>query len=195
VRIPHFGIAEGATTAEPVTWSDFATHSRIDSTGERTLIESYLTAARILAEDVSHRALMQRTVTLTLDKFPAGRRILELPRPPLTSVTSISYVDTGGATTAMASTNYVVDTASRPGRLQPTYNTVWPTARDQLGAVTITYVAGATTSTNVAETDKQAIRMLVGHWFQNREAVGTLPNEIAFAFNTLVRAKDLGDLW
>lgn len=194
MQTPHYSLTETATTAEPVTWDDFAAHCRIDSTGERTVIEAYLTAARVLAEQQSHRALMQRTVTLNLDRFPSGRRILELPRPPLASVTSITYLDSAGSTQTLASTDYIVDRAGMPGRVQPIEGQVWPTAADRIAAVTITYQAGATASSNVPETDKQAIRMLVGHWFANREAVGTVPGQIAFAWDTLIRSRDLGDL-
>ena len=196
MRIPHFGLTQALSTVEPVDWSDFSSHSRIDSTGDSALVTLYLRAARQLVENDSHRALVNRTVTCQLDRFPAGRDVLWLPKPPLVSVASITYVDTAGASTTMASTDYVVDTRSMPGRVQPRYGSVWPSAQQRLGAVTLTYTAGyGAASTDVPETDRQAIRMLVGHWYEHREAVGDVPKEMEFAYTTLVRSGDLGDMW
>src|SRR3990167_7420015 len=67
---------------------------------------------------------------------------IELPLPPLRSVTSITYVDQDGTTQTLSSTLYTVDSSSEPARITPAYGEVWPSTRDQVNAVTVRFVAG-----------------------------------------------------
>ena len=51
--------------------------------------------------------------------------IVEL-RPPLQSVTTVTYVDPSGTTQTLASNRYVVDVNNEPGRMAPSVGSVWP---------------------------------------------------------------------
>lgn len=113
---------------------------------ENTLIP----AARERAEIATNRQLRQVTWDLSGDGFPAlCDGWLELPKPPLVEVLSVTYVDTAGVTQTLAAAQYTVDAPSGPrarrGRLAPAYGVTWPTAREQLTAVTIRFVAGYST--------------------------------------------------
>jgi uncharacterized phiE125 gp8 family phage protein len=132
------------------------------------------------------RALVQQTLVLRLDRFPSSAcDPILLPCPPLRSVSSVQYVDEAGATQTMDSADYLVDTASTPGRLTPAYAGRWPTTRRQMNAVTITYVAGYAPVESGSPTDwtgnvpapvKAAARLLLAHLYENREATTPLPN-------------------
>lgn len=85
------------------------------------------------------RCLAPQTWRLCLDGFPAAA--IDLPLPPLRSVTSIAYVDAAGETQALADSAY--DVLDGPlARICPAYGTSWPATRRQARAVTITFEAG-----------------------------------------------------
>ena len=64
----------------------------------------------------------------------------------------------------------VVDTDSYPGRVTLAYGETWPSTRGIANSVTITMVAGyGSTAASVPAEAKQAIRLLVGDWMENRE--------------------------
>jgi hypothetical protein len=95
-----------------------------------------------------------------------------LMRSPLIAVSSISYYDAAGVQqTLTAGTDYGVDATSCPGRVFPAPGTNWPATQDRPGAVLVTYTAGYATQNAIPATMLQAMRLLIGHWFENREAV------------------------
>lgn len=161
-----------APSAEPVSTAEAKTHMRVTASDEDTYIGTLITAARIDSERVQHRQLITATYTLTLDRFPL-QDYIDLPRPPLQSVTSVKYYDTGGTLQTFSSASYTVDTSTEPGRIYVDWDTGWPSDVDsRRNAVQIVYVAGyGNAGTNVPQTTLQAIKIKVAHWFENREPV------------------------
>lgn len=161
-------------TLEPVTLAEVEDHLRLSetSTGEEdTLIEGWITAARRYCEKVQNRSYLHQTWKLTLDAFPSVKWI-DLPRPPLVSVTSLKYYGTGGTANTMTAANYYVDTASELGRLCLAYGESWPslTLRPNNG-VEIEFLAGyGSVASLVPQEIKQAIQLIVGHMYERREA-------------------------
>lgn len=166
---------------EPVTLAEAKLHLRIDDgmTAEDTLISALITAARQKIEIETRRALVTQTQMLKLDQFPSGEMpAIELPNPPLQNVNSVQYVDQNGDTQTLSASEYIVDAASEPARITPAYNTYWPLTRAQINAVTVTFVCGYAPvsgsptdyAANVPQALKAAIKLLVGHWYENREA-------------------------
>lgn len=132
-------------------------------------VSSLVLAATKVVEDRTGRALVSQTWEMTLDRFPlTGPRRIVLPRPPLSSVSSITYVDSDGASQTLSSSNYRVSTHREPGTVEESYDTTWPTTRDIQEAVKVTFVAGYANLESVPEALKQAILLIVGHWFGNR---------------------------
>lgn len=182
-----------APAEEPLTLAEAKAHLRVDASNEDDLIAALIVAARELAETRQRRALVTQTWDLTLDRWPygggyydrairqmgpgsplwlpnTGQLPIELPRPPLQSVTSIAYVDPEGNSQTLDPSAYVVSTGT-PGRIAPAYGLTWPSIRNQIDAVTIRYVAGYGAASAVPKATKQAILLLVGHLYENREAV------------------------
>jgi uncharacterized phiE125 gp8 family phage protein len=169
-----------APTVEPVTVNEARDFLRIDFDDDEVLVGALITAAREYVEGYTERALVNQTWTVKMDDF-WGDCVLELPYPPLSSVTSITYVDTDGASQTVATATYTVDTDSEPGRIYLAYGKTWPTARSERNAVTITFVAGyGAAASAVPDRAKTAIKMLVGDMYENRETVltGTIVAEI-----------------
>jgi uncharacterized phiE125 gp8 family phage protein len=96
-------------------------------------------------ESGTNRVLLTQTWDYTLDRFPCAgdrRGTLWLPYPPLSSVTSVKYIDMGGTLQTMSSADYVVDTSGVKGRITLAYQKYWPLTRDVASAVTVRFVAG-----------------------------------------------------
>lgn len=182
-------------TEEPITLEDAKAHLRVDNddAGENAWITTAIQAAREQVENDTRRALFTQTLRLNLDRFPISDTIY-IPRPPLQSVASITYVDSAGATQTMSSGDYIVDTASEPGRIVLAYGKTWPTAREQANAVAVNYVAGWTSGTMPAAV-KQLMYLWVGHWHENREAVnvGNITSEYPLAIHSLTYRLKFGD--
>ena len=131
---------------EPVELATAKAHLRVDHSTEDQDIARKIAAARRWAENFLARALITQTWRLHLDAFPFDGSPIELPMPPLQSVTHVKYRATDGTLTTWPSASYVVDAPSGPtagrGRLYPAYGETYPTPQDRLSAVEIQFVAG-----------------------------------------------------
>ncbi len=155
-------------TNEPLELDEVKQQLRVDLSDDDALIAAYLQAAREQVEMYVRRTLLTTIYDLVLDAWPVTRAI-SLPRPPLQSVTSISYITEAGATLAVASANYMVDTASAPGRVVLKSGASWPSETLQVAAgIRVRFVAGWTDASEVPARYTQAIKLLVGDWYENR---------------------------
>lgn len=190
--------------ATPISLTEAKAHLRIDWTADDTEVTNKMNEAIDYVERDSHCQLCTATYVLTLDSFnrtdtdvvsgiwgaTEQKRYrysneICLPKPPLQSVTSIQYVDESGTTQTFDSSNYVVDTSSKPGRICLLPGCNWPATRVQPGAVTITFVAGWTTIPPVV---KAAVKLMLGQLWENREATisGTVINQIPLGYEALL---------
>jgi hypothetical protein len=210
-----------APTVEPVDVADAKLHCRIDVGDGDTLILSYLKAARRMVERFTNRQLITATWKLTMDNFPGryletdGSRAwaggtfdptgsshwaplaeIRLPWAPLASVTTIKYIDTAGTQQTLSSTKYQVDITTEPGRIRPVFGEIWPIVKPlTLAAVEVTYRAGyGDTAAAVPDEFKAAIRLLTGHYYENREAVvaGSM-NELPMGVQALLGINDVAE--
>lgn len=173
-------------TSEPITVDEQQTWSRITDEGEGAHLEALITGARIHVEQYLGRALMTQTLVARFDGFPV---FFELERPPVQSVTSIQYIDSAGSTQTLSASMYYTDLLSAPARILPAAGVAWPTTDDDRpNTVTVTYVAGYTSSDLVPRPIKMAISMLVDHWYENRAPVivGGTPAEMPLTVASLL---------
>lgn len=164
--------------AEPLSLAQVRLHLRIDASGapashpDDELLTRYIAAARRHLDGRDGwlgRVFITQTWDLLLDRFPAAE--IRVPLPPLQSVSSVQYMDTAGDTQTLSTDDYTVDAVSEPGWIVPG-TAGWPSTYDQINAVAVRFVAGyGTTGADVPETIVQAMLLLIGHWYQNREAV------------------------
>lgn len=157
-----------APTAEPISLESVKDQCRISTTEDLHVLYVQAKAARVWCETYLYKQLMPATYRLTLDRFPEWR--FKMPMPPLATVSSITYLDSGGTLTTLSPSLYILDTYSHPGRVTPAYRQVWPFTRCQMNAVNITYTAGFANAAAVPETIKLALRQLTAHFYENREA-------------------------
>lgn len=151
---------------EPITVEDLKLHSRVYINDEDQVVLAYIRSARTWCETYLQKQILPATYALRLDQFPSWT--LKLPMPPITAITSITYLDTQGVQQTLSSSLYVADIHSSPGRVTPAYSQIWPITRMQINAVTITYTAGYADAASVPATIKQAIRLLTTHCYEHR---------------------------
>lgn len=161
-----------APVDEPISLGEVKQYQRIDGTDDDAYIEGLITAARNQVETETGRSLITTTWTWTLDRFPSGD-VLEVPRSPLRSVSSITYVDTNGTTQTLATTVYDVDTQRDPGRIFLKYQQVWPVVRSIQNSIVVTFSAGYGTANDIPRNLKLGMMILVSHWYENREPIIT----------------------
>jgi uncharacterized phiE125 gp8 family phage protein len=175
-----------APAVEPVTKTEAKAQLRITHSDEDTIIDGLITAARHYSENYCQRVFITQTWDLFLDCFPAE---IEIPFPPLQSVTHIKYIDTDGNEQTLSASNYTVDSSSFIGRIVPAYGESWPSIRYVPNAVNVRFVAGyGDAASDVPETIKLAMKMLIAHWYENRETVkvGTITKAIEFSYEALL---------
>src|SRR5512139_2020471 len=97
-----------APTSEPVTLAEAKAQCRVDISTDDVLIGNLITAAREYCELHDWRVYMPQTWELYLDDWPKTQNI-EIPKPPLQSVTSFKYIDEDGVETTLDSGQYFVD--------------------------------------------------------------------------------------
>lgn len=177
---------------EPVTLTEAKAHCRVDISDDDDYITGLIKAARSYCEEWTRTSFVEQTWRYKADYFNDGG--IYLPRPPIIAINSITYIDSDGANTQLTSDLYQVDTDSIPARLWPAWGEYWPYARYQFGAVQIEYRAGYRPAGSPVDAEtvpadiKHAIKLMVGHMYENREAVvmGTTAMELPLAVEALL---------
>ncbi len=155
-------------TVEPVTVDEIKIFARIDTTEEDTLIEAFIETIRISTENYLGRALISQTIQTILD-FWFGN-VIELPRPPLISITSVVALDEDDAETEYDSDNYYAIINSTPGKLVIKRSAYLPTntSRDY-GRFVITSKHGyGSSANNIPNPIKTGIKLWVAALYDNR---------------------------
>ena len=181
-------------TVEPVSLAEAKRHANVVASDDDLLIAALIQAAREQVESDTSRALVNQTWRLKLHDWFAD--LIELPRPPLQSVTSIKYLDADDVEQTLPVAYYKVDADRTPGVIWKAPDYTWPTVSAQPNAVTITYVAGyGAAATAVPARARQAILLLVAHWYRAREAVmvGSVGQEVALAYQRLIHGLRVGN--
>lgn len=157
---------------EPVTVAELKTFARIDASEYDSMLSGYITACREALEKHTGRTFISTTREVYLDYFPSSNGAIELPFPPVQSVSSIHYnQESDGVLTLLASTLYQVDIYSLYPRIIPAYDEDWPETRDMLNAVKVIYIAGyGAAATSVPAPIKECIKSLALDLFEHPEA-------------------------
>ena len=195
---------------EPLALAAVKTYLRVIANDQDSVITSLITRARQYVEANAKIQLITATWTLGLGGFPSAQLIppgggssvwdtdnaIRPPRPRLQSVTSIKYIDTDEVQQTLDAGDYVVDTLSEPGRIVPSLSTSWPSTLDSSRAVVeVEYVAGfGDAASDVPESIKQAMLLLISHWYEHREAVidAPVPVEMEIGMRSILSTEKHG---
>lgn len=145
--------------------------------------EDYIKELRASAistiEEQFNTSLINRTHTLVIDRFPyywvSVQQLIPMqvgiviPVWPLNTITAMTYTD-------FLNVSQTVDVTKlqlrkyKPPSIFAEQGKVWPFVNpQQVANVTITFTAGFATLKPVPGELKHAIRLMVGHWYKNRE--------------------------
>lgn len=157
-------------------------------TSEDDYLTALITASREYVESYQNRALITQTYEYTLPDFISNK--IELPKGNLQKVDSITYKNSEGTiTTLTENTDYIVGLNGVLGYVTPAYNKSWASFTPfPIDAVKITYTCGyGDTSASIPKKTIQAIKLLVSHWYENREPVPTTNNkQLSFTLDALL---------
>ena len=158
-------------SAEPLSLAEAKLHLRVDAdiTEDDGLIAALIVTARQQAEHRTGRALISQQWRLGLDQFPDDS--LELPKPKLVSVQSVTYLDSNGTRQTLAGGDYEVITDELVGRIVPAYGKSWPDCRVFPGSVQVSYTCGYGAAVDVPQSIKAWMLLAIGAWYENREAL------------------------
>ena len=187
-------------TSEPVTLAEAKLHLRVDLSDDDALITAMISAARDMVERYTSRTLIYTAYRLTMDNWPYD---IELPRSPAIEaaanlVTGIAYItpriryyddDGNQQTMTYAANDFEVLLDNNPPLLVLPPSGMWPiTYPLQRGAIEIDWIAGyGSASTGIPQLLRLAIMMLVAHWYEHREAVGSFGSEVPLAVDSVLR--------
>jgi uncharacterized phiE125 gp8 family phage protein len=186
---------------EPISLAEAKVFLRVDIGADDALIAALVTAARGACERFTGRALVTQTWTLFRDAWPgatrprahlsdgartgafavAPRGAIELPRPPLLSIVHVKTYDDADTATIWPASNYLVDTASEPGRLIARIGAALPEIARAGAGLEIRFVAGYAPDESASPTDLignipgglvEGIRRLVAYLYENRGDCG-----------------------
>lgn len=164
---------------EPVTLDEAKAHLRLETVADDAYVTALIRAARERVELYLRRALITQAFEFTIDGFPANpafaysTSFIDLPRPPLQSVESITYIDTAGATQIMPPDTYEADISSDEiGRVALSWNSFWPVTRSSINSVVIRFVAGyGDAPEDIPQVVRQGILIEVSNLYENREDI------------------------
>lgn len=175
------------TAPEPfVAWELAKKHLRIDDDEDQAYVESLIAAATAWVDGPDSwvgRAFGPQLLEWRLDVWPSADAF-RMPFTPELEVASVKYVDLGG----------IEQTWAFP---TPLYFENLPDIRGRAGDIRIRYWAGygkrdpQDATKWIAEVPKpvrQAVLLIVGHWYANREEVvtGTITAQVPMAAEALL---------
>lgn len=156
---------------EPVSLAEAKAHLRLDGDDEDALVSSLIETARIHVERTLGLALLTQGWSLLLDRWPDAP-VLKFPLGPVQAVSAVEVAHADGGTQAFAPEHYFLDTASIPARLALTGSQPWPVPGRRMAGIGIAFTAGfGDGAGDVPRPIRQALLLLVAHWFENREPV------------------------
>jgi len=173
-------VMTAAPAAEPISLAEAKAHLRIDADDEDQLLTSLIVAARSLVERALALALVTESWSLYLDSWPRSGAIA-LPIAPVQAVAAVRIYDPDDTPTDVSSGTYAVDVLSDPARLVLSSGAAQLMPARRLNGFEVAFTAGyGDEAGDVPEPIRQALKLLVAHWFEHREPVvlGQLAQEV-----------------
>lgn len=156
---------------EPLTLAEAKAHLRLDGTDEDTLIASLIITSRLHVEAALGLALITQGWSYFFDAWPPGRDVI-LPLRPVQTVTAVKLYGADTSVSVVPVDTYLLDGSSTPARLVRSAALTWPTPSRIANGIEVCLVAGyGTDAASVPAPIRQAILLLVAHWYEHREPI------------------------
>jgi len=159
-----------APATTPITLAEVKAQLRVEHDDDNTLITRLINVA-VAYTDVKG-ALGQAMITQKWGQWVGPNPTVEvkLILSPVQNVTAVKYYDTDGVLQTDDFNNYQVFGTESYTVISPKTGFSWPTTQQRSDAIKIEYEIGfGDATTDVPETIRHALMLLIGHWYDNRE--------------------------
>lgn len=168
-----------APATSVISVADAKARLAIETTEDDALIQVMINSATDFCEQYTGRYLISQTAEYSLDDLQTDLKYLEIPSHSATNILLVQYIDESGADVTLGSQEFFIDYEGMPLRVAPV--DTWPTIRKKgFNNLTFTVVEGYGSAGDVPEAIINAVALLVGHQYKNRESVvvGTIASEL-----------------
>lgn len=156
-----------AAASEPITRAEAKIHCKVDGTDDDALIDALISASRSAVEKFCGIKIGSQTVVLRCSKWCD---LVDLPVAPISSITSVTYLDTDGVEQTLSTSVYEGVLIGLEPSIRLKINQSWPATRCVSDAIRVTVVAGAAADPEVLA----ALKLTVSAFYDNR-AEGEMP--------------------
>ena len=177
-----------APATTPVTLTEVKDQLRVEHTDDDTLINRLISVA-VAYTDVQGalgHAMITQKWGQWVDSTPP--QTVKLLLGPLIAVTAVKYYDANGTLQTDTLSNYGIFGTEFSSIIGPKEGFAWPVTQDRPDAIRIEYTIGyGSATTDIPETLRHALMMLIGHWYDNRET--TMMDELSnvpYGFDALM---------
>lgn len=182
----------GAVTGNlaPVTLAEAKAHLRIVDAADDDYITSLIEAAADKIERDTGHICRARNVTIARDGFADDAQMrVPLNYGPVNSIASVVYDADTGTEETLAAGQYRLRQFAGLTYIIPAFGVTWPATEAIIGAVRVTFNAGYASNDDVPDTLRHAALLLIGNWYENREAVnvGGNASEVPLGYEALIR--------
>jgi len=160
-------VAAPATT--PITLAEAKAQMRVETSDDDALITRLIAAAVAFTD--GQGALGKAMITQTWRQWVGNNpNEIQLAMLPVASVTAVKYYDTDGALQTATLADFEVFGTSTYKYIKPASGKSWPVAQTRSDAIAVEYTAGyGDATTDIPDTLRHALLMLIAHWYENRE--------------------------
>jgi len=177
-------------SAEPLTLAEAKTHLRLETSADDAYVTRLITAARVHVEGETRRTLIEQTRRMMVPTFPPGAEPLRLRPLPFLLAVKLSYLadDDVETDTEIVSPRY--GASKDDPWVIPPIGQDWPTdLAEREDAVRVDFKCGyGPAGTDVPETLRQAMLLVIGSLYENRETevIGTISSALTFSLDALM---------
>ena len=166
-----------APATEPLTYAEVKAYLRLNGDSEEAFVTSLIVVARQYVESQIWRPLISQVQSMNFDKSELTTQVYNINKAPVISINSVTYYDLNNALQTLSASDWESDIYSNPARFR--IKTL-PQIYDRMNALQVNFTCGYSNAASVPLPIKQAMLMLIGHYYENRQDVvtGTQVNKI-----------------
>jgi uncharacterized phiE125 gp8 family phage protein len=155
---------------EPVSLAEAKAHLRLETSADDALVTSLIITSRLHIEAALGLALTAQEWTLVLDAWPATG-VVNIPMRPVSAVSAVRVRAADGSPVVIDPGTYIFEGAGIPPRVVPVAG-AWPNPERAIAGIEVNFTAGfGTTAASVPEPVRQALKLLVAHWYEHRDPI------------------------